>query len=118
MAFPYCHRDFLVDWTGMTRAQHMATDVDAHVPEGPVNLGVFYTGKNPLQLAGDEHEAAYLLLADGYSPGVEPQINQLLGMPIGEQAPFVTSYGHGSALYQARYLPKYGQLWFLDPHLK
>ena len=118
VAFPYGYHDFLVDWTGMTRAQHMATDVEAHVPKGPVDLGVFYTGKNPLQLAGDEHEAAYLLLADGYQPGLEPQINQLLGMPIDRQAPFAIFYEHGSALNHARYLPKYEQLWFLDPHLE
>ena len=118
VAFPYGNHEFLVDWTSMARAQHMAVDVEEHVPKGQVDLGVIYKGDNPLQLASDEHGAAYLLLTDGYRPGVEPQINQLLGMPIVKKSPFVLFYEHGSDLVHARYLPHYVVLWFLDPHLQ
>ncbi len=118
VAFPYGNHDFLVDWTGMARSQHIATDVERRVPKGPVDIGVIYKGHNPLQAAGDEHEAAYLLLADGYTPGVEAQINQLLGMPIDKHSPFVILYEDGPFLVHARYLPRYEQLWYFDPNLK
>jgi hypothetical protein len=118
VAFPYGNHDFLVDWTGMARSQHMAADVERLVPKGPVDLGVIYKGRNPLQLAGDEHLAAYLLLADGYRPGLEPQINQLLGMPVDTRSPLVILYEQGPVLYHARVLPHYERLWFLDPDLK
>ncbi len=118
VAFPYGNHGFLVDWTGMARSQAMAANVERHLPKGPVDLGVIYKGDNPLQLAGDEHLAAYLLLTDGYRPGLEPQINQLLGMPVDRHGPFVIFYEDGPFFVHARYLPRYEQLWYLDPGLR
>ena len=52
----------------------MSSDIEAHVPQGPVGMGILYAGPNPFQAGGDEHGPAYLLLARGWTPGMEAPI--------------------------------------------
>ena len=112
VVFPYGNQ-FLLNWAGMARAQQMTSAIEAHVPKGHIGIGVKYSGPDPFQLAGDEHGAAYLLLTDGWVPGMEPQINQLLGMPIDKNGPFVVFTERGQKLVSARYYHRYPELWFL-----
>ena len=76
------------------------------------------SGPDGLQRVSDEHGAAYLLLNDGWVPGMEPQIDQLLGLPIDRHSPFVVFTERGQKLLGAKYLPKYETLWFFNPHLR
>jgi hypothetical protein len=112
VVFPYGNQ-FVLDWSGVTRAQHMTSAIEHHVPRGPVGMGVLYTGPNSFQAAGDEHGAAYLLLTEGWSPGMEQPINQLLGMPIEKNGPFVVFTEQGERLVSAQYYSHYQVLWFI-----
>ena len=112
LVFPYGDQ-FVFNWTGVTRVQHMSANIEDHVPKGPVGMGVLYSGPNLLQSIGDEHGAAYLLLTRGWTPGMEPQIDQLLGMPIDKDGPFAVFTERGEALVSAQFYPKYQPLWFL-----
>jgi len=112
LVFPYGNQ-FILDWSSMARAQQMTSDIEHHVPQGRVAMGIRYSGPNPFQLASDEHGAAYLLLTDGWIPGMEPQINQLLGMPIDKSSPFVIFTERGERLVSAQYFSHYQPLWFL-----
>ena len=51
----------------------MTAGVEHHVAKGPVNIGLVYQGKNPLQVAGDEHGVP-ISCSPGRRPGLSPQI--------------------------------------------
>jgi hypothetical protein len=76
-------------------------------------MGVLYSGSNPFQAADDEHGAAYLLITGGWIPGMEPPINQLLGLPIHPKSPFVVFTERGTELTRVQFYPRYQELWFL-----
>ena len=112
LLFPYGSQ-FVLDWTAVTRVQQMTAAIEHHVPRGPVGMGILYSGSNPFQSAEDEHGTAYLLLTRGWSPGMEEPINQLLGMPIDKNGPFVVFTEQGEKLISAQYYPHYPPLWFV-----
>ncbi len=117
VVFPY-GKQLGLNYTSMARVQQMTADVEHHVPKGPVGIGTFYSGPDPLQIAGDEHGVAYLLLTDGWVPGLGRQVNQRLGMPIDRVSPFVAFSERGEELLGAKYLPRYQALWYLEPNLR
>ncbi len=117
LLFPYGNQPGS-NWTGVARVKRMAADVEHHVPKGPVGIGMFYSGNDPFQTAADEHGVAYLLLTDGWTPGLESQVNQRLSMPIRRKSPFVVFTEQGEQLLGAKYLPRYQSLWSLDPRLR
>ena len=55
---------------------------------------------------------AYLLLAGGWVPGMEPQADQLLGLPIDRKGPFAVFTEEGTHVTGAAYYPAYKPLWF------
>jgi hypothetical protein len=57
---------------------------------------------------------AYLLLTDGWRPGLAPQINQLLQMPVDTKSPLAVFHEQEEEVTRAWYLPTYEPLWFLD----
>ena len=111
VVFPYGNQ-FLLDWQGVTRVEHMTTEIQQHVPKGPVGIGVRYSGNDYFQAAEDEHGTAYLLLVGGWLPGMEPSINQLLGLPIHPKSPFVVFNEHGQRLISANFYRHYFWYWF------
>ena len=112
--FPYGNQ-FLLNWNGVARVKQMTADIERHVPVGKVGIGVFcLRDRAGLRRVSDEHGAAYLLLTDGWVPGMEPQIDQLLGLPIDRHSPFVVFTERGQKLLGAKYLPKYETLWFFN----
>ena len=58
---------------------------------------------------------AYLLLAGGWVPGMEPQADQLLGLPIARKHPFVVFTEKGTRVTGATYYPAYQPFWFNRP---
>ena len=112
LVFPYGDQ-FVLDWAGVARTQQMGADIESHVPQGPVGMGTLYSGPNPFQAGSDEHGLAYLLLTRGWTPGMEPPIDELLGMPIEKDSPFVVFTEQGEKkLVGARYYAQYQPLWF------
>ncbi len=109
--FPYGNQ-FLLDWAGVARVQHMTAAIEQHVPRGKVGYGILLTGTDFYQVAGDEEGTAYLLLTGGWTPGMEPSINQLLGLPIRRTSPFVVFTEHGTKVTGARYYPEYQPFWY------
>jgi hypothetical protein len=109
--FPYGNQ-FLLDWAGVARVQRMTTDIQQHVPHGRVGFGILYTGQNFYQSTQDQHGVAYLLLAGGWTPGMEPQADQLLGMPIDRTSPFVVFDERGTSVTGTSYYPVYQPFWF------
>jgi hypothetical protein len=93
--------------------KHMTASIEAHVPRGDVGLGISYTGNNYFQQTEDEHGVAYLLLTRGWTPGLEPSVNQLLGLPIKPKAPFVVFTEKGTVVTGARYYPHYKPFWWV-----
>ena len=114
LVFPYGDQ-FVLDWTGVARVQQMTGEIEHHVPQGPVGMGILYSGSNPFQSAEDEHGVAYLLLTQGWSPGMESPINQLLGMPIDKNSAFAVFTEQGGRLVSAQYYTHYQPLWFVKP---
>ena len=110
--FPYGDQ-FLLDWPAVGRVQHMTAYIEHHVARGKVGIGIVYTGPNFYQPTTDEHGVAYLLLTDGWSPGMEPQANQLLGMPIDPKGPFVAVTERGTRITGFKYYPVYQPYWFV-----
>jgi hypothetical protein len=109
--FPYGNQ-FLLDWAGVARVQHMTADIQQHVPHGRVGFGILYTGQNFYQSTNDQHGVAYLLLAGGWVPGMEPAVNQLLGLPIHPRSPFVVLKEQGIHYTGATYYPVYQPFWY------
>jgi hypothetical protein len=110
--FPYGDQ-FLLDWPAVARVQQMTADIEHRVPQGNVGMGIIYTGSNVFQTATDEHGVAYLLLTKGWVAGMQPSINQLLGLPIHPKSPFVVFTENGNTLTSARYYPVYQEFWFV-----
>ena len=110
--FPYGDQ-FNLDWPGVGRAKQMTAAIEAHVPRGNVGIGILYTGSDPFQPASDEHGVAYLLMTDGWVLGMQPSINQLLGLPLHRNSPFVVFTQRGTKLVSARYYHQYQELWFI-----
>jgi hypothetical protein len=110
--FPYGDQ-FIQDWPGVARVKQMTADVVNHVPKGNVGIGIIHNGGNTLQAASDEHGLAYLLMTKGWVPGMQPSINQLLGLPIHPKSPFVVFTEVGTRLTSARYYPVYQEFWFV-----
>jgi hypothetical protein len=96
--FPYGGTGYQLDFASMKRVQHMATIVEQEVPQGRVGLGVRYSGNNFFQYISDEHAVSYLLKAAGWVPGMGPQVNGLLGLPIYKSSPFVAFVEHQEVL--------------------
>ena len=109
--FPYGDQ-FLVDFHAVGRVQRMTVDIQQHVPRGKVGFGVLYLGQNVYQSTVDEHGVAYLLLVGGWVPGMEPQANQLLGLPINRKSPFVVFKERGTRVTSATYYPVYQPFWY------
>ncbi len=109
--FPYGNQ-FLLDWAGVARVQRMTASIEQNVPRGKVGYGIVLTGTDFYQVAEDEKGAAYLLLTDGWTPGMEPSINQLLGLPIDRQSPFVVFTEHGTDVSGAKYYRAYQPTWY------
>jgi hypothetical protein len=110
--FPYGDQ-FLLDWPAVGRVQQITADIERRVPHGNVGIGIVYTGTNIFQTATDEHGVAYLLLTKGWVAGMQPSINQLLGLPIHPKSPFVVFTENGNTLTSARYYPVYQEFWFV-----
>jgi hypothetical protein len=110
--FPYGDQ-FIQDWPGVVRVKQMTADIVNHVPRGNVGIGINHAGGNTLQAASDEHGLAYLLITKGWVPGMQPSINQLLGLPIHPKSPFVVFTETGTTLTSARYYPVYQEFWFV-----
>ena len=109
--FPYGDQ-FLLDWAAVGRVQQMTADIQQHVPHGHVGLGILYRGRDFYQSAQDQHGVAYLLLAGGWVPGMEPQADQLLGLPIDRMGPFAVFTEHGTHVTRAAYYQVYPPNWF------
>jgi hypothetical protein len=87
--FPYGRTGYQLDFASMQRVQHMARIVEQEVPPGQVGLGIRYSGNNFFQYISDEHSVSYLLKTAGWVPGMPPEVNGLLGLPISKNSPFV-----------------------------
>jgi hypothetical protein len=109
--FPYGNQ-FLVDFPGVVRVKQMTADIQSHVPRGNVGIGLIYRGPDFYQVAQDEHGVAYLLLTGGWTPGMEPATNQLLGLPIHRTSPFVVFTEHNTSVTGVRHYPVYLPFWF------
>jgi hypothetical protein len=108
--FPYGDQ-FIQDWPGVGRVKQMTADIVNHVPRGNVGLGIVHAGGNTLQAASDVHGVAYLLMTKGYVPGMVPSQNQLLGLPIHQNSPFVVFTEHGIKLSSVQYFHHYQEFW-------
>ncbi len=109
--FPYGNQ-FLLDWGGVSRVKLMTADIQQHYAPGRVGYGLFFSGPDFYQVAQDEHGLAYLLLASGWTPGMEPQTDQLLGLPIDKNSPFVVFTEHGAHVTGATYYSTYLPFWY------
>jgi hypothetical protein len=109
--FPYGDQ-FLVDWPAVARVQQMTAYIEGRVARGNVGIGVLYSGSNIFQSTTDEHGVAYSLLTAGWSPGMAPQANQLLGMPIDPKSPFVAFTDEGARITSTEYYPVYQPYWY------
>jgi hypothetical protein len=110
--FPYGGQ-FVFDWPAVGRVKQMTAYIQHRVAHGNVGIGIQYTGSNVFQPTTDAHGVAYLLLTDGWSPGLEPGANQLLGMPIDPKSPFVAFTEHGDRVTAVKYFPVYQPFWFV-----
>jgi hypothetical protein len=110
--FPYGDQ-FLIDSPAVARVQQMTAYIEHRVAPGKVGMGIVYTGSNVFQTSTDEHGVAYLLLTDGYVPGMQPSINQLLGLPIHPKSPFVVFTEKGTRVTGSKYYPVYQPYWFV-----
>ena len=109
--FPYGNQ-FLVDFPGVARVKQMTADIQHRVPPGKVGIGLIYHGPDFYQVAQDSHGAAYLLLASGWTPGLEPQTDQLLGLPIDNKRPFVAFTEQGAHITHSTYYAIYQPYWY------
>ncbi len=109
--FPYGNQ-FLVDFPGVARVKQITADIQHRVPPGKVGIGLIYRGPDFYQVPQDEHGVAYLLLASGWTPGLEPQTDQLLGLPIDNKSPFVAFTEQGARITHSTYYPTYQPYWF------
>ena len=110
--FPYQNQS-VQDWGGVARVDRMTADVEQHVPKGRISMGILFSGSDFYQPISDEHGVAYLLLADGWLPGMEPSLDGLLGMPIHPKSPFVVFSEPGSNFTSVQFYKHYQHLWFL-----
>lgn len=113
--FPYGNQ-FLVDWPAVARVQQMTGDIQQRVAHGNVGIGILYNGPDVYQSTSDAHGVAYLLLVGGWTPGLEPEANQLLGLPVDPKAPFVAFTERGARVTGTTYFPVYKPLWFAETH--
>jgi hypothetical protein len=108
--FPYGNQ-FVQDWGAVARVDRMTADIEHHLPQGRISMGVLASGF--YQPISDEHGVAYLLLADGWLPGMEVPVDQLLGMPIHPKSPFVVFTEQGSNVTAVHFYQHYQPLWWL-----
>lgn len=111
-AFPYGNQ-FVQDWGGVNRVDRMTADIEQHVPKGRISMGILSSGSGFYQPISDEHGVAYLLLADGWTPGMEAPVDKLLNLPIHLDSPFVILGEQGTRFTTAHFYKNYQKLWFL-----
>jgi hypothetical protein len=110
--FPYASQ-FVLDWAGVARVDRMTADIEHHLHQGSVSMGVLTNSSASFfQASTDERGAAYLLLTAGWLPGMQPNIDDLLGMPIQPKSAFVVFTERGDTLTSAHFYPHYFWWWF------
>ncbi len=110
---------FVLDWPAVNRVEHMTSFIEHTVPKGNVNLAIRYKGDNPYQLSEEEHGVAYLLFTAGWTAGMEPAENHLLGLPIKPKSEFIVFNEHDEALLSANLYRHYIWYWsFIKPNQK
>ena len=113
VTFPYGDQ-FVLDFQTNKRDALMASIVERHVRQGPVGIGIRYTGSDPYQIAADEHGVAYLLITAGWVPGLEPGADTQSGLPIRPHNTFVVFDERGATLTGFRVYPRYEPLTLLS----
>ena len=115
--FPYGNQGFLLDFAGATRVNTMAAIIEQQVPQGNVGLAIQYKGNDFFQTVEDEHGIAYLLRTAGWTPGMAPNANGVLGLPIRRKSPFAVFTERGTQVTGYRIYHHYAPLWFYAPPL-
>jgi hypothetical protein len=111
--FPYGDQ-FVLDWPATARITTMASEIERRIPPGPVGFGIRYEGPDYYQYPEDAHGLSYLLLTAGWVPGMEPDVNQLLGLPIHKRSPFVVFNEKGLVLRSSDFYRHYLPYWWVS----
>ena len=99
------------------RVKTMASIIEQQVPRAMSDLPFSTRGHDFFQTVEDEHGLAYLLRTAGWTPGMAPNANGVLGLPIHRNSPFAVFTERGTQVTGYRIYHNYAPLWFYAPPL-